>query len=136
MLLDITSPLQLTLSVHLARAQHVCVARQHDVSTSVTLLDSLGRCDVECFDFCANVKLEEQPFCWKSVRALFQVSRKPALDALFLAASLMMRNCKIYFDPRMNLRTIVHGRTCSEVPSSLPLYLQLLRRYTLCPLHR
>ena len=91
---------------------------------------------MEYFDFCANVKLEEQPFCWKSVRALFQVSRKPALDALFLAASLMMRNCKIYFDPRMNLRTIVHGRTCSEVPSSLPLYLQLLRRYTLCLLHR
>ena len=119
--------------------EHGCVARQHDVSarslvgTSVALHDPLG----------ANVKLLEQHFCWKSARALFQVSRKRMghahtlhLTRRFLAASLMRKNCKIYHDPGMNLRTTVLGRPCSEVPSSLPLDLQLLRRYTLCPLHR
>ena len=103
MLLDITSPLQLTLSVPLARTQHVCVARQQDLSTGVTILDPLWRCVVEYFDFCANVKMEEQSFWWKSVRALFQVSRQPALDASVLVATLMMRNCKIYLDSRMKL---------------------------------
>ena len=102
------------------------------VGTSVALHDSLGRSVVEYSDFCANVKLLEQLFCWKSARALFQVSRKRMghahtllLTRRFLAASLMTKNCKIYHDPRMNPLTTVLGRDCSEVPSSLPLDLQL-----------
>ena len=129
--------------------EHGCVARQHDVSarslvgTSVALHDPLGRSAAEYSDFCADVKLLEQPFCWKSARALFQLSRKRMghahtllLTCRFLVAPLMTKNCKIYHDPGMNIRTTVLGRVCSEVPSSLPLDLQLLRRYSLCPLHR
>ena len=129
--------------------EHGCVARQHDVSahslvgTSVALHGPLGRSVVEYSDFCAHVKLLEQPICWKSARGLFQFSRKRMghahtllLTRSFLAASLMTKNCKIYHDPGMNLRTTVLGRATSEVPSSLPLDLQLFRRHTLCPLHR